>query len=170
MLRDRLIPDIWCCDSHRHISYLILTCIHLIFVMLNSWYLTPVLAVQYLTLDVWHRYLPCYIWHLISDTGACHFILDPWYPTPVLDMLSPGISTLDLILWPLTGYCYTWHRYYIAYSWLLLLWRLGMIIILLPDFWYSWTPVLLNFCTPVFLNPCNRETPDIILLLIPVIG
>ena len=28
MLRDRLIPSIWCCDSHRYISYLTLTCIY----------------------------------------------------------------------------------------------------------------------------------------------
>ena len=28
-----------------------------------------------------------------------------------------------------------------------------MIIILLPDIWYSWTPVLLNSCIPVLMSP-----------------
>ena len=123
--------------------------------ILITWYLTPVLAMLYLSLDIWHQYLPCYTWPLISDTGTCHVILDPRYPIPVLDMLyhslnilSPGISTLDLILSHLTGYCYTWNLYYITYSWLLLLWGLGMIIILLPYIWYSWTPVLLNSSIP----------------------
>jgi len=98
--------------------------------ILDTWYPTPVLAMLYLTLDIRHRHLTCY---------------------HTLDMLSPSTSTLDLILWHLTGYCYTWHLYYIAYSWLSLLRRLGMIIILLPDFWYSWTTVLLNSCTPALL-------------------
>jgi len=120
----------------------------------------------YLTVDIWHQYLPCYTWQLISDTGTCHAILDTWYLTLVLDilsldtwylhliyntwrltcyhsldMLSHGTSTLDLILWHLTGYYYTWHLYYMAYSWLSLLRKLGMIIILLSDIWYSWTPI-----------------------------
>ena len=155
----------------------------------------------YLLFDIWYRYLPCYAYYLISDTGTCHAILITWYLilvlvilyllldiwyqylpcytiacylTPdiiTLDMLSPGTGTLDLI---------SWHLYYIAYSWLLLLWGLGMIIILLPDIWYSelmysWTPVLLNSCiseplkkgdswyfTPV--DPRNRITMNIGLL------
>jgi len=170
---DRLIPDIWCCDSHQHISYLTLTYIHLI------------LGLLYLTHDIWQRYLSCYTYHMISNTDTYHAILIIWYLTPILAMLyltldighrvlvmlylTPDIitldtwhaitrtSTLDLILW---------HLYYITYSWLSLLRGLGMIIILLPDFWYSWTLVLLNSWTPVFLNPCNRETPDIMLLII----
>ena len=49
-----------------------------------------------------------------------------------------------------------------AYSWLSLLRGLGMIIILLPDIWYSWTPVLLNSC---ILEPLKQGdswyyTPD----------
>ena len=102
--------------------------------------------------DIWHRYLPCYTWYLISDTGTCHAILDTWYITPILDILS-----LDLILWHLTGYCYTWHLYHMAYSWLSLLRGLGMIIILLPDLWYSWTPVPLYSwisVSPVLMSPC----------------
>jgi len=45
-------------------------------------------------------------------------------------MLLLGINTLDLMLWHLTGYYYTGHLYYISHSWLILLRRLGMIIIL----------------------------------------
>jgi len=127
----------------------------------------------YLTLDIWHRYLTCYTWHLIPDTWylipALNMLsFDTWYLTPdiwylTIDMLSLtwllsyGTSTLDLILWHLTGYYYTRLLYYIVYSWLSLLRRLGMIIILLPHLWYSQTPV--------FLNPVNKETPDIILLM-----
>jgi len=132
MLRDRLIPDIWCCDSHRHISYLIL----------DTWYPTPALDMLYLALDIWHWYLLCYTWHLTSDI---------WHLA--LDMLSSGIDTFYLILWHLTGYYYTWHLYFFAYSWLSLLRGLGMIIILLPDIWYSWTPVLLNSC---ILEPLKK--------------
>jgi len=87
-----------------------------------------------------HLSLACYTWYLTPDI---------WHLT--VDMPSPGTNTLDLILWHLTGYCYTWHPYYIAYSWLSVLRELGMIIILLPDFWYSWTPVLLNSCIPELL-------------------
>ena len=111
---DRLIPDMWCCDSHRHISFLSLTYIHLILgqAILNTWYLTPVLAMLYLTLDIWHRYLSCYTWPLISDTGTCHAIFDTWYPTPVLVMLY---LTLDIRHRYLTCYhspdmlSHTWH-------------------------------------------------------------
>ena len=43
---------------------------------------------------------------------------------------------------------------YMTYSWLSLLRGHDMIIILLlPDIWYS--------CTPEYLNPWNREAPDI---------
>ena len=99
----------------------------------------------YLTFDIWHRYLPCYTWHLIYDTATCHAILDTWYITPVLDMLylTPN----------------TWHLYYMAYSWLSLFRGLGMIIILLPDIWYSWTPVLLNSCTPEPLYSWTLVSP-----------
>jgi len=139
---------------------------------LPTWYRTPVLAMLYLTHDTGHRYLPCYIWHMISDTGTCHAIFDTWYRTSVLamlcltldiwhrfltcytchliydtgtwHMLSPSPSTLDLILWPLIGYYYTWYLYYRAYydyhfyrdlAWLLYYYQT------------SGTPVLLNSCT-----------------------
>jgi len=60
--------------------------------------------------------------------------LDTWH------ILSLGTDTLDLIPWHLAGYYYTWHLYYITYSWLSLLRGLDMIIIQLPDIWYSCTP------------------------------
>jgi len=129
--------------------------------ILITWYLTPVLAMLHLSLDIWHRYLPCYTWRL-----TCYHSFD---------MLSPGTSIFDMILWHLTGYYYTRHLYLFAYSWLSLLWGLGMIIILLPDIWYSWTLVLLNYCIPKPLekgdscyytpvDPRNRITMNIGLL------
>ena len=153
-----LLFDIWYrylpCYTY-HLIYDTGTC-HAILI---TWYPIPVFAMLYLSLDIRHRYLPCYTYHLISDTGTCHAILIIWYLIPVLAMLY-----LLLDIWhqylsylsPDTWHLILWHLYYIAYSWLLLLRGLGMIIILLPNFWYSWTPVL--------LNSCNRETPDIMLL------
>ena len=111
-----LIPDTWCLTPVLDM------------LLLNTWYLTPVLDM--LSLDT--CYLTPDIWHLILDT--CYHSLD---------MLSHGTSTLDLILWQLTRYYYTWHLYYFTYSWLSLLRELGMIIILLPDLWYSCAPELL---------------------------
>ena len=143
MLYDRLIPDIWCCDSHRHISYLT----------------------------------------LISHTGTCHATLITWYLTPVLtvlyltvDMLSPGTSIFDLILWHLTGYYYTGHLYFFAYSWLSLLWGLEYYIVTrhlvllnscTPELLYSWNPEKgwLRYYTPV--DPRNKITMNIALLWTP---
>ena len=88
-------------------------------------YLTPIFTMLYLTYDTWHRYLPCYIWHLISDTGTCHAILDTWYITPVLDMLYLTPDT-----------CITWHMhdYYIITRHLILLNSCT------PELLYTWTP------------------------------
>jgi len=169
MLRDRLIPDICCCDSHWHISYLTLICIH--------------------------RYLPCYIWHMIPDTSTCHAILIIWYLIPVLamlylllisdtgawhatlitwyltpiltmlyltiDMLSPGTSIFDLILWHLTGYYNTWHLYLFAYSWLSLF----------TGTWHDYYIitrhlVLLNSCTPELLYTWTPEIGRLLILLL----
>ena len=137
--------------------------------ILITWYLTPVFVMLYLSLDIQHRYLPCYTCHLISYTCTYHAILITWYLTPVLamlhltlDILPPGTNTLDLILWHLTGYYYTGHLYFLAYSWLSLLRGLDYYIV-------TRHLVLLNSWTPVFLNPWKRVTPDTVLLLIPVI-
>ena len=121
----------------------------------------------------WHVYtwyLPCYTKHLISDTGTCHAILDTWYLTLVLDMLSltwhaiTRLTCYHLVLVHLTWYCGTCiilhihaYHFYGDLTWLLYCYQTSGT----PELLYSWTPV--------FLNPCNRETPDIILLLIPII-
>ena len=146
-------------------------------------YLIPIyyIWVRYLPCYSWHRYLPCYPWPVTSDSGTWylhrHSIYGPgtWdmtYLTPASDtrymicfyvVQIPGLDilTLDRTLLPLIPVLYdifmtitftgTWHDYYIITRYL----------------------VLLNSCTPVFLNPWNREapdiTPDIILLLTPVI-
>jgi len=73
-------------------------------------------------------------WYLISNTGTWHVITwhvipDTWYLNLTIDMLSLdtwhmlslGTDTFDMMLWHLTGYYYTWHLWYIAYSWLSLL-------------------------------------------------
>ena len=139
---------------------------------------------------IWFRYSPCYSWHrylscypnMLFMTLALGIYTGTQYIDPVLDMtyLTPApdtrymicfyvvqipgldILTLDRTLLPLIPVLYdifmtitftgTWHDYYIITRYF----------------------VLLNSCTPVYLNPWNREaldiTPDIILLLTPVIG
>jgi len=103
----------------------ILKCIVVLPLAPGIWYtyLTPNLDP-----NTWHAI----IWYLTIDMLS----LDTWH------MLSLGIDTLDLMLWHLTGYYYTWHLYYIVYSWLSLLQGPDMIITLLP----SGTPELLNSC------------------------
>ena len=89
----------WCCDSHQHISYLTLTCIHLILDLL-------LLDTCYLTLDIRYRYLPCYTWHVISDTDTGHVILNTWYRTLALDMLYLTPDPWHLILTPVLDMLY----------------------------------------------------------------
>jgi len=133
-------------------------------VILATWYRTLILAMLYLTNDIWPRYLPCYTWPwymtpvlvmlyltLIYDTGTCHAILDTWYITLVLVMLYLTYDT-----WHRYLTCYichmiynTWHLYYLTYSWLLCDQTSGTPVS--PVLLYScisWTPVLLNSCTP----------------------
>jgi len=124
-----------------------------------------ILDTWYRTLDIWHRYLICYYltldtWHLISagtwHVITWHLIPDTWCLTPVLDMLSLDTwHMLSLVLTHLTWYCDTWldtitpdicvtlhiHDYHFYGD-------LDMIIILLPDIWYSWT-----FVSPVLMSP-----------------
>ena len=158
-------------------------------------YLTPMFTMLHLTREIWHRHsvftlvLSIYtdIWHITLDklfmTPALGIYTGTQYMDPILKIwhtwhlhLTHGIwyvfmwyKYLDLTSWPLTGHYYPWYLYYMIYSWLSLLRGLGMTIILLPDTWYSCTPELLYTWTP-----WNREapdiTPDIILLLTPVIG
>ena len=156
--------------------------------------LTPILPCciwhRYLSCYIW--YLPCYMWYVTPDTDTCHAIYDMWYPTPVLVLLHLSLDIrhwflichtwhlllthgiwyafmwykyLDLTLWLLTGHYHTWYLWHIHgyhfYG--------DLIIILLPYIWYSWTPVLL-YTWPPEIGEAPDITPDIILLLIPVIG
>ena len=62
-------------------------------------------------------------------------------------MLSHGTSTLDLILWHLTRYYYTWHPYYMAYY-------DYHFYKDLHDYYTVTRPlVLLNPCTPELMYP-----------------
>ena len=138
-------------------------------VILNTRYLTLVLAMLYLTHDTWHRYFSCYIWHMIPDTGTWHAILATWYVTPVFAMLYltliydtstwhmlslgpsihwPDIVTLDRTLPPLIPVLYgTWYC--------------GTCIILhIHDYYFTGTWLLYCyqiFGTPVLLNSCTPE-------------
>jgi len=135
----------------------------------GTWYwhrhsvVTPVLGMLYLIpvpryLIFRHQYLT----YVILDTCS-------WYP--VYDLLSCGTSTLAWHHdpWPDTitpDTCIIWHihdyHFYGDLAWLLYYYQ----IFGTPELLYSWTHV--------YLNPWNREapdiTPDIILLLTPVIG
>jgi len=172
------LVNIWCCTlySHRHLAC-------------YTWYVTSDTNTWLLNLiyDLWHRhsvftpaldilYLIPDPRHLILDTGTWYMSYlspdpNPRYMTHanpylicfhVVQVHWPDIVTLDRTLSPLIHVLYgifmtitftgTWHDYYIITRHLVLL--------------YSWTPI--------YLNPWNREAPDItpdtILLLIPVIG
>ena len=156
-----LIYDIW----HRYLPCYI-------------WHMirTPVFAI--FNTDTCHAIFDTGNCHAIFDTGTSHAIFVIWYLTSVLAMLY---LTLDIWHWYLTCYichliyntwyltpgtCITWHihDYYVTR-------HLSLLYLL-----YSCTPVsleLLHSWTLVLLNPWNREapdiTPDIILLLTPVI-
>ena len=97
--------------------------------ILDTWYMTPVLAMLYLTFDIWHRYLPCYTWNLISDTGTWHVITWP-------DIVIP-----DWILLYLTSVLPS----------ILLINFMGTLTWLLYCYQTSGAPVLLNPCTPEWL-------------------
>jgi len=160
------------------------------------WYCTryyPTLDMLYLMYDLWHWHLICYIWYLIHGTlyltpvldmlylipDPRHLILDigTWYMSYMSPDPDPRIwhmltltwyafmwhKYINLTSWPLTGHYHPWYLYYMAYSWLSLLRGLDYYIV-------TRHLILLNSCTPVFLNPWKRVTPDTILLLVPVIG
>ena len=147
---DRLIPDIWCWDSHRHIGYLTLTYIHLILDVVT---LTDILVTW-----PWHVY-----------TGTCHASIDTWHTATWYQYTWPDIVTPDWILLHQTPY-------FFAYSWLSLLRGLDYYtvirhLVLLN----SCTPILLNSCIPEPLkkgdswyytpvDPRNRITTNIGLL------
>jgi len=119
MLCDQMIPDIWFCDFHWHINYLTLIRI-------------------YLTLDIWHRHLICYTWHLISGT---------WYLTPTLDMLY-----LTPDLWHLISDTCTWYVILDTWSLALVIWHRHWYVTL--DTWYLTLDIWHRHLT------CYHLTPD----------
>ena len=147
-----------------------------------TWYMIYDTGTRY-----WHRHLICYTWYLFHgtwylDTSIWHMS----YLTPAPDTRYMTCFHVVQVHWldivTLDRHHHPWYLYYMTYFWLSLLRGLGMIIILLPDIWYSWTPILLNSCileplkyggswhyswyyTPV--DPRNRITMDIGLLWIP---
>ena len=106
-------------------------------------------------LITWHRYVNT--WHLIHDTWyltpdtwyaiTWYWVFDKytWYSHLILDMLSLGTDTLDLMLWHLTGYYHTDtcitlpihdYRLYRDLTWLLYCYQISST----PELLYSWTP------------------------------
>jgi len=141
--------------------------------ILIIWYLILVLTMLCLLLDIWYRYLPYYIWPMIPNNGTCHVILDIWFMTPAHGIYTDTwyviFDTWSTILDIRHRYlpCFTWHLTYCHLVPIHLTWYCDLtgyyysghrtslhthdyhfygdfIIILLPDIWYSWTPVLLN--------------------------
>ena len=74
-------------------------------------YLTSILTMLYLTHDIRHRYLSCYTYYLISDTGICHTILNTWYRYLHRHMIY-NTDTCHAIPDP-----DIWHRYLPCYIW-----------------------------------------------------
>jgi len=130
-------------------------------------YLVRILDMLYVICDTWYWYLPYYTWHVIPDPDICLATLITWHWTLMIDtwrlLLTYGIcyifmwyKYLDLTLWLLTGHYHPWyliiwhiHDYTITGTW--------------HDYYIIITRylVLLSSCTPVYLNPWNREAPDI---------
>ena len=145
----------------------------MLYLVYDSWHrhsvFTPVLSIY---TDTWHVTLD--IWFMTPALGITLILgicTGTWYLKPVprysifrhgtwyMSYLTPDPDTryvtsfiwykyIDLTSWPLTGHYHPWYLYYMTYSRLSLLWGLGMTIILLPDIWYSWTPVHLYTWTP----------------------
>jgi len=142
----------------------------------DSWhgYLTPVLDMLYLTPD---------LWHMISDTSTWHVILDSWSLTLdiwhwylicytrhrhlIYDIWH--LTCFHMVLVHLTWYWDTWLDTIVLDTCIILYIHdyhfYGDLAWLLYCYLTSGTPELLCSWTPVFMNPCNRETPDIILLM-----
>ena len=158
-------------------------------------YLTPIFAMLYLTRDIWHRHsLFTPVLSIYTDTW--HVTLDILFMTLALGIytgtryIDPGLDlchTWHLTLTPGIWYAFMWYKYLDLTSWLLtghyhpdtyVLYDIFMTITVTGT-WHDYYIisrylVLLNSCTPVSLNPWNREapdiTPDIILPLTPLIG
>ena len=127
-------------------------------VTLDIWFMTPALGIY---TGTW--YLKPVPRHLIfRHRYSTYVILDTWPWHPLYDMFSCGTSTLTWHCdpWPDTttpDTCIIWHihdyHFYGDLAWLLYFYQ----IFGTPELLYSWTPV--------YLNPWNREAPDITLIL-----
>jgi len=112
--------------------------------ILIIWYLIPVIAMLYLLLDIWHRYLPCYTYCLISDT----WYNNTWHLTcyhPVLVHLIWYCGTC--IILHIHGY-----YFYGDLTWLLYCYQI------------FGTPELLNTCTPELLYSWTPEKGWLLIL------
>jgi len=131
--------------------------------MLIIWHWYVILDTWSLIVNIWHRYLTRY--HLTPDTW--HLIYNTWQLTCynlILDICY------HLVLTHLTWYCDTWldtitlgtcitlhiHDYHLY----------GDLVWLLYCYQTFGTPERLCSWTPVYLNSWNRETPDIMLLIL----
>ena len=102
-----------------------------------------------------------------------HLTPDTWYLTLVNWHAITYLTCFHMVQVHLTWCCDTWLGYY--YTWLYFLFMIitftGDLAWLLYCYQTFGTPELLCSWTPVYLNPWNREapdiTPDIILLLTP---
>ena len=138
--------NIYCCTRYLHRHSMFTRTLGMLHLIYDLWHrhsvFTPALDICNLSHGTWYLDTGidiCHTWHLILTRGIQHMITVTWHA-------FMWYKYIDLTSWPLTGHYHPWYLYYMAYSWLSLLRGLGMIIILLPDIWYSWTPVLLNSC------------------------
>ena len=126
--------------------------------VLDPWLLTPALSI-YTGTQYLHRHLACYTWYVIYDSGTWylhrHSIYRPgtWYmsyltPAPdtrymicfhVVQIPWPDIMTLDRTLPPLMPVLYD------IFMTITLRGVDMVIILLLPNIWYSWTPVPVSY-------------------------
>ena len=104
--------------------------------------LIPTLAMLYSPLDMWHRYLTCYIYHLIYITRYL-----PWYTWHLTSVL-PDIFMI--IMWP-----DIWHSCIsctpvspeLLYSWTPEIGRLLTLLLIL----YSWYYTPVNSCSWIIM-------------------
>ena len=110
----------------------------------------PVFVMLHLLLDIWYRYLPCYTYRLLPNTWYNNI----WHLTcyhPVLVHLTWYYGTCIIL---------HIHDYYFY----------GDLAWLLYCYQIFGTLELLNSWAPVLLNPWKKVTPNIILLLILIVG
>jgi len=140
------LPDIWCCNSvfDSPDTDMLITWHWYVYtwqLIPDTWYLTPVLDM--LSLNTW--YLTPNIWYLTIDMLSLGMKHLTWCCDTWLDTITPDTC----IIFPIHDY-----HFYGDLAWLLYCYQT------------SGTPELLRSWPLVFLNSCNRETPDIILLIL----